>query len=1144
MATPPQEQSWYERSLSGLVWTGLKGLELAKNWAPKAAGLYSHLPSAVKIPIEGYLNYYYSPFSGSAYLAHLGLWTYARMGPKRSRDWMDDKLGRVFQSAAETLSSLPEHPLAVHTGEEAAKIAARVIEEAPQFWNAGVETAEHLRTGEPFNVLGQRISVLDPRTNDAQDPLRNIDRMTAAFGNRHPRDPLAQGALPEALPPPASPREEKAPPKPSEISADRPALAQPTDSVELPATPAIGPQNPIDDTDRIAATDLERKNLSENLVYFIPLYAMATFGGIDDPDPAAIIKMVREASTPGPDGVKPSVKEVFYRHYGDRLNLVPRIKIWLFNLLGSTRFFSLTIDAYMKHILGEMRVRLSDARWVEKGENNERLIDDLIHLLDVYKNATFNYADARETSGTLPKYREMASNRMFNVSMEKLSVEFSNVIVKHLSPDVDYFGGSWFIPRFGNWVMNSFIRALVRYYLPKGVLSTIDQAKDVTKPYHLPFSKALTDTVELQLQKLMDSLDEKSAPPPIPLPGTKRLNSMIENLFYVVQFAKLDSQQSIQTKRQVLDEKRKALEEKKNSGGIDEKIQQGIQDSTLKGAQILLRHLAEPENSEEMFTKFFQLANAPFARGEVVTPESFQESKDKLELMARNLGKTLAKKAMEEELLAARPEQVEISADQAFKAHRIDALRTATLLDGFSQSAALKIKELEKGWTPESDILRDLDSMDRVVKVFSTKEQIAKDLKNLSEADREGILRPLTPLYQNIESLTARLLRLQEQQLLHKAHFQIAADLSQIEEILLSIEAADPIERSLNQVPLIFEAIDRIEKHLPPKAPEVRELREKAKEIETGLRKASAERIKLDYLLALENQVQELKGSIEENRPDRRKLILGQLRETLKLLPAEEVKILSSCISSLNDCRFPAQKAAHDAAWSALVEKINETRERFSSAREEIVASLPPLAPIREWVSEKSQAYRQYQKGNAEKIRKEGAHLLSDVAQFKEKVATVQRENQLHLTQRHFGVIGGTAVGLLSLFSPVLAATLGSAAYAGVRQLGPLLQGGENGRTAGVAIGGHALAGAGTSAIVSSIPFVGAPLAMTGAAIAGGSAGQHVIGGVVEGGQEKIYQEIIDFFDRTYEFLLSGDIYKPIVKLTMHEIVASFPSSR
>jgi len=410
------------------------------------------------------------------------------------------------------------------------------------------------RSGGAMNVLGRRIALIgNGPVNHAYFPLEKIDRALTEFRQRQPLDAHSPAipTLPASLPTPA-------------------AVAAPTLPVARAAlTPAIPPSNPPTVINQMAETDRQLGDLSQNLIYFIPLYTMAYIGDIQESDlNQTIISMVKEASA-----TKKPVKEIFYKQYGNRFTKWQRLKIWLFNLIGSSFLFSKTINVYMEHILKEMRTRLSEARWTEKGENTERMIDDLIHFLDLYKNATLEYAEAKKPTGGLNTYREEAAESMFQKSIQEISNEFSKTLVEHLSPTVKYFSGTHFFARHANSFLNKIVRLLLNRYLPTGIHSVILETNAATKPSQLPFVKALTDTATEQLQKLLESLDQgPSLPEPPPVAGTKRLKDAVENLLYVVQFSKSTTQEAILAKK-------KEIDEKKKNPGIDAEIQQGIQDS-------------------------------------------------------------------------------------------------------------------------------------------------------------------------------------------------------------------------------------------------------------------------------------------------------------------------------------------------------------------------------------------------------------------------------------------------------------------------------------------------------------------------------------------------------------------------------------
>ena len=293
-----------------------------------------------------------------------------------------------------------------------AKVALRILHE-------GQKMTTHFVTGGAFNFLGKRVAIgtNNPMKNPYL-PLQQMDGELAIFEQHQP---------PDAKNIKASTKKTDAD-SPADIIPTQPILSLAPSSA---VTPAIEPSNPSTVIDQIAETDRQLEIFSNNLTYFIPIYTMATLGGINDPDVnKVVLSMVTEAASTKCDGSKPSVKDIFYKTYGHRLNITQRIKIWFFNIFGNSSIFSKTVDAYMKHILKEMRERLSYSRWTEKGENVERLIDDIIHFLDLYKNATFNYAEAKEPTGGLHQYRSAAFEKIFQKSLQDLCQEFSRTLVE------------------------------------------------------------------------------------------------------------------------------------------------------------------------------------------------------------------------------------------------------------------------------------------------------------------------------------------------------------------------------------------------------------------------------------------------------------------------------------------------------------------------------------------------------------------------------------------------------------------------------------------------------------------------------------------------------------------------------------------
>ncbi len=990
----------------------------------------------------------------------------------------------------------------------------------------------HFILGGGLKFANKRIALgtSNPMKNPFQ-PLQKMDGELAIFDQHQPSE--AKNVLP--------PIKIENPTTPS--TGTSPTSIAPPSSTST-VTPAKEPSNPSAVIDQIAETDRQLKIFSNNLTYFLPLYTMACLGGIKDPDMnQVILSMVIEASAPRPDGTKPSVKDIFYQKYGLRLHFWQKIQIWFFNIFGSSSFFSTTVEAYMQHFLKETRERLSNSRWTEKGENIERLIDDIIHFLDLYKNATFNYAEAREPTGGLNQYRSQACDKMFQKSLKEISEEFSHTVIGNLSPKVQYFTSNNFLSNIANDLLNWIVKKIIHHFLPSGIHSILLQTDDATKSHYLPFVKALTDSVTEQLQKLLQNLDtETSREEHTPIAGTQKLKDAIESLFYIIQFSKSNTQEAIL-------QKRKELEEKRKEKNFNKEIQQGIQDSILKGIQVFLRHMAEPTNSEQMFTQFCVLANASFSKGELITEQDFQDSKDKLNLTVHTVGKRLANEAVEDKIRGSRPEQIEKMANLTFSTHKTDAEALAKGLELSIQSITQKINRTDLEYQQEQDILPELDQIVQTLRPFSTKEQISKDLKNLPEAEQESILRPLIPIYQCLEKISPLLLVLQEQQILYKVHFQIQKQLLEIQEILQFLIQRGPSEQALQKLPLLESAIDKIAKQLPPTAPETTKMKQEFRTIHSTFQKAFQEKRKNEYLVLLKKHIEELRKAIISNRSDHKKIALQKISKVLELIPQEDANNLIPILKQFSYLTPASDPNGFNTISQQLDQNIQSLETTYKNNQDSAFQHLGDLSTFQLWIQDKVQGYASHQKKNQETILQSATDLSNEISQLNQLVTTTQKEKLFNVTPRHLGIIGGAALGVTALISPAAALALGAGSYMALRYIEPIIKGGEERKLAllkSLATGAAVFAGSYIPAISNVVATAEATkpwakvAAIGGSALLGANIATSALDECVSAGQSLVFQQITEFFESTYEFLLSGEIYQPSAKIAMQEVVNAF----
>ena len=167
-------------------------------------------------------------------------------------------------------------------------------------------------------------------------------------------------------------------------------------------------------------------------------------------------------------------------------------------------------------------------------------------------------------------------------------------------------------------------------------------------------------------------------------------------------------------------------------------------------------------------------------------------------------------------------------------------------------------------------------------------------------------------------------------------------------------------------------------------------------------------------------------------------------------------------------------------------------------------------------------------------------HLKDRAQQFTTLVTRIQRENQLHLTQHHLGIIGGTTLALLSLFQPTIALMLGAAAYKGLQQGGALLENGPERISAAKNMGFAAAGGAIAGVAIGAVPLIGPPLAVAAAGLLGGGVGKAALPEIANAAEDKVLGSIEKFFDSVHQFLAKGRIYKPLAKIAMQQTIESF----
>lgn len=1166
---------------------GMAAGQFALKYGPdallKATEMYRKLKPGLRIPFEFYLMNYFSPLSGAmnvaSWTAWAAVWGYNQFVPQEAKNNLAKRIS--------------ESPLTKSIQKKASAMFAAVLNEAPEYIKAAQQTGTQILNGDPLEIFGNRIDLKgDKPLKDPYKDLGAVNAMAAQFKRMHPDEeigelPILDEALLQLLenenpqeqnpnlnrnqglaigeqpiqqePPQIGPVELAIPN--GELNLQQPQVLQ-NNQIEQPLNPieqvliqetngnqllppqVLAQNGTLNEGNQIheenarrqqrileqkRKTDQELNHLIENVSSFVPLSQMFSLAGILSPNSAEINEIIQAATISNKNGIKPSITEIFLNKYGPNLSLFKKIKIRLTGWLFSTRIFTQTIDTYSHAILSELRSRLSSKRWTENGDITKGLISKISLYFVLRKNAILEYANTSSPVGDIDHYIELASERLFGQSMHELCKEFSRILSDHISPEVAYFKTLSFLNRPCNWIVKKYVKR----FLPDALYSTINKANKSTQPHHLPFAKALTDATKDQLDKLEAKLDKAgpNQPHEAPLSGIERLKGLIEMIFYNIQFTNTVTPEAIRKKE-------KELVEKGKEKDFDEAIQQGIKDAALNGIQALLRFLAEDENSEEMFGNFLHLANKAFQKGENVTPKDYEASKTKLELTVRTLGKKLARQAVKKTLNTNQPEIVDESALKVFLDHKYDARKVGLLIDHLAGQIHAAIPDAPQEWSQETDILRKLSSMTKAIEAFSSEEQLKNDLNPLTPAEREGILRPLIPFYEQLRLIMEKVLSMQELQLQQKNHSRAASDYHQIQEIVVEMQRTHPPETALAQVPLFEEALIRL--NINPQIPNIKDLTDPINEMTNALEKASPHKLITEELDRLGILLDDLKQTMIANRPDQRKKTLEKIRELFKKIPAADVQRLTPLINDISSIRINANRDTFERVWNVLKEErelvFKDHNEKRTEYHRQFSAQIAPLIAL---CQNREEHFRNQGKESSKKLAVERDALTNRTGEFKNLSERIQKENQLHLNEYHLGMIGGTTLGILALFHPAVALMAGAAAYKGLQNGGELLAGGQD-RNGGLAkIGAAAIGGGIAGAIGAGLPLIGPPLAVAGAAFVGGAAGNRATEQIIDAGEDTVFAEIEKFFEAAYPLFMTG-VYKGVAKGAMKQTIEAY----
>jgi len=959
--------------------------------------------------------------------------------------------------------------------------------------------------------------------------------------------------------------------KPSDIQAFR----QETPRVERRPSPLAedSPKPP----QTYPQTEKEFNLLSQHLTKYTLLSTLSWITGVGTD--ADVFKAIVEDLSVGekrPASNQETI-DVFKRNHQGKLTLWGKVKLRLFSFFRVDQLISKTVHTYMQSALAEIR-RLRDGQLTLQRGFLERLIKDLSDFFESYGTMISNYADSKDLTKNLEAYREEAFEKQPRERLQILSKRFSDTIIKYLSPKIFFYEGTWFLPRFANYVLNHIVSFIIKRTLPSGIHSTILQANDATKPHFLPFANALTEFACAQVKILKDSVEMPPSPPstlqrfkslitrsqlvegpdttqnndptPMPLDGTGGLKDAIKNFLHTIQYSHCKDRLAILSKRKEMSRKADAR------GPLDGQIEQGIHDAIEMGIHVLLRYLAKPENFETVFMSFLEVANAPFSEEPMVDPEKFTASQNELTQEIKELGIKLARVAIREQMSS---HQVEVLAKETFIQRKKNAEKMLMEVQDKIGGSSPDLPMLINQFSHES-ALSQLHLLQQILEAYRKKEKGSVLPKGVSgnKALEASILIPLLPIYGEVHALTRDILCIQDELLKSKARDHLTqrleeikdhltrstGDLTELKEKLhkttdeivrwLDISKSS-VTRSGTQMQMRRSSLDTIKKTRDQLCIGIANLLDNRNQL-------SETQTTLASFRVLKDLLNQLKETVENNFPERKRELLTQIRTALQSLPERDRETLSLLINKYSQDH---SKQALDSAWHCLdvevsrVEKkhkdhknsLTSQGKRLKEACENIITNFKPLEVFPKNEDALQPLIKTFQK-----------HLSS----LTRSVQRAEKEKQIPLDSNQAITFGIASVAMVlpplaysfptfSWIPGVISATLSVIPS----QVSSYLRGTKDIKKASALTGATLI----SSAMILGgseyfIPIVG-PIISTVASLLSARylVYEPAVNTVAQGAEDKILDEITSLGSQAHEHLLSGGIYMQLVKILMREII-------
>lgn len=426
-----------------------------------------------------------------------------------------------------------------------------------------------------------------------------------------------------------------------------------------------------------------------------------------------------------------NLKEMIFTHYN--LSWFWRVVVHLVFFFCTFRgFFPKTIEEISKRLLQELRFCTTHALQGEgqKAELVPRLISESAAFLRTIRQAFEDYASNAPfptPNPTLEDRINSAIEHLYNKSLYTLCVDASKTLIHQIIPTIEYKPGATWM----NWTMNKIVRWFLRFNLPGIMEQALQKSNEAMSPHALPFVKAILETTKERLADFQKNM-KIFTPHPGDFPGTENLPELVEQFLVLLNYGPSPTQSEIRQKM---------------NQPPDKLLTAKFQAPLVQGLKLLFHYLARPENREPLFTNLLNLLDLPFTTAQHVTREEVQDLNEQLTNLGGEVFREILEETAEERIFAEppSPDKTKQFTKEQFDMRKERALSTLKEMQTEGEDLCQK---LNNSHSHLSAILSDLAKFKNQLKDFSFKEKAAqKQLDALSNAEKQAILLPLTPLY-------------------------------------------------------------------------------------------------------------------------------------------------------------------------------------------------------------------------------------------------------------------------------------------------------------------------------------------------------------------------------------------------------------